>query len=202
MDSSLFDHEFRTARSPRLVYCHQEFLDKLAARRNEPAGKRAALLLQRMAVDIARVHYKSTNGSNRGWRRSRLGGSSGSHFYAWWAPAGALPVQQDPFEREAEAVFLRDIRHHDDHAPLTAGNFANDYMPMSVPDMRNDEYAPEPWTAPQLRFARSRAAARILKGHPGSGKTTALLHAADASHAERVLYLTFSQQLAAPGVSS
>jgi hypothetical protein len=33
------------------------------------------------------------------------------------------------------------------------------------------------------------------QGHPGSGKTTALLHAA-ASLAERVLYLTFSQDLA------
>src|SRR5215831_12091673 len=47
------------------------------------------------------------------------------------------------------------------------------------------------------RFARSRGDARILKGHPGSGKTTALLHAADESQAERVLYLTFSGDLAA-----
>ena len=78
---ALFEHEFRTARPARPVYCHQEFLDKLAARRNEPVGKRAALVLQRMAVDISRLHYKGTSGLNRGWRRSRLGGSSGSHFY-------------------------------------------------------------------------------------------------------------------------
>src|SRR3954447_9443446 len=55
----------------------------------------------------------------------------------------------------------------------------------------------EPWTSSQARFARGRGAARILKGHPGSGKTTALLHAADASQADRLLYLTFSQDLAA-----
>jgi hypothetical protein len=180
------------------VYCHQEFLDKLAARRNEPVGKRAALIMQRMSVDIARLHYKGTSGVNRGWRRSRLGGGSGSHFYAWWAPAGAAALKQDGgFESQSEAIFLRDIRHHDDHAPLGPGDFANDYLPLSVMDLRGDEYAPEPWTASQARFARSRGAARILKGHPGSGKTTALLHAADASQASSVLYLTFSNDLAA-----
>ncbi len=192
----LFEQEFRTARPPRPVYCHQEFLDKLAARRNEPVGKRVALVLQRMAVDISRLHYKSTNGVNRGWRRSRLGGGSGSHFYAWWAPAGAAPLHDAGFQPESDAIFLRDIRHHDDHAPLGPGAFADDYLLLTVPDLRGSEYAPEPWTSPQARFARSRGAARILKGHPGSGKTTALLHAADSSQAERVLYLTFSQDLA------
>jgi hypothetical protein len=196
--SALFAHEFRTARPPRPVYCHQEFLDKLALRRNEPAGKRASLLLQRMAVDIARLHYKPTSGVNRGWRRSRLGGSAGSHFYAWWVPGGAAPVKNDTaFQAEPEAVFLRDIRHHDDHTPLDAGSLSKDYLPMTVSDLRGDEYAPEPWTSSQARFARSHGSARILKGHPGSGKTTALLHAADVSQAERVLYLTFSRDLAA-----
>ena len=195
----LFDHEFRTARPNRPVYCHQEFLDKLSARRNEPVGKRTALLLQRMAVDIARLHYKSTSGVNRGWRRSRLGGSSGSHFYAWWAPAGSAPVKQDASfaVADAESIFLRDIRHHDDHAPMSPGNLSEDYLPMSVPDLRGTEYAPDPWTPQQLKFAKSRGVARVLKGHPGSGKTTALLHAADSSQAERVLYVTFSNELAA-----
>ncbi|MFL6447993.1 MAG: hypothetical protein ACJ746_09935 [Bryobacteraceae bacterium] len=193
----LFEQDFRTARPPRPVYCHQEFLDKLAGRRNETVGKRAALILQRMAVDISRLHYKATNGVNRGWRRSRLGGSSGSHFYAWWAPAAATPLKDAGFQAESEAIFLRDIRHHDDHAPLNAGDSSNDYLLLTVPDLRGTEYAPEPWTSPQARFARGRGAARILKGHPGSGKTTALLHAADSSQADRVLYLTFSQDLAA-----
>ena len=192
-----FEPEFRTARPPRPVYCHQEFLDKLAERWNEPVGKRAALLLQRMAVDISRLHYKGTSGVNRGWRRSRLGGGSGSHFYAWWAPATATPFQEAGFSAESESLFLRDIRHHDDHAPLPTGDASKDYLLLTVPDLRGTEYAPEPWTSPQARFARGRPAARILKGHPGSGKTTALLHAADASSADRVLYLTFSQDLAA-----
>ncbi len=150
-----------------------------------------------MAVDISRLHYKSTNGVNRGWRRSRLGGNSGSHFYLWWAPASATPFKDAAVEAESDAIFLRDIRHHDDHAPLTPGDSSNDYLLLTVPDIRGTEYAPEPWTSPQTRFARGRGATRILKGHPGSGKTTALLHAADSSQAGRVLYLTFSRDLAA-----
>src|SRR6516225_4602963 len=112
-EGSLFPHEFRTARPPRPLFCHQEFLDKLEARRNEPVGKRAGLLMQRMAVDIARLYYKSTSGGNRGWRRSRLGGGSGSHFYAWWTTKSSPPVQdQNGFEAAPEgALFLRDIRH-------------------------------------------------------------------------------------------
>jgi hypothetical protein len=54
-----------------------------------PAVRR--FLLQRLAVDSRRLHYKSTRGLNQGWRRSRLGGNRGSHFYAWWAPKNALP---------------------------------------------------------------------------------------------------------------
>jgi len=194
----LFEHSFGTARPSRPVFCHQELLDKLAARRNDPVAKRVSLLLQRMAVDIARLHYKGTSGTNRGWRRSRLGGVSGSHFYAWWAPFGAAPVKGEASFEAApnDAVFVRDIRHHDDHTLLGAGDLAGDYLPLSVSDLRTAEYAPEPWTPSQSRFARSRSPVRILKGHPGSGKTTALLHAADVSQAERVLYLTFSQDLA------
>src|SRR5436305_816449 len=124
-------------------------------------------------------------------------GSSGSHFYVWWAPATATPLKDAGFQAESEAIFLRDIRHHDDHAPVNPGDPSNDYLLLTVPDLRGTEYAPEPWTSPQARFARGRGAARILKGHPGSGKTTALLHAADSSQADRVLYLTFSQDLAA-----
>ena len=191
--------DFQTARPARAVFCHQEFLDKLAARRNDPIGKRTSLLLQRMAIDIARLHYKGTSGVNKGWRRSRLGGSSGSHFYAWWTATGGMPIKTDASfdDAPAEAVFLRDIRHHDDHAPLNPGNLGDDYLPLTVPDLRQAEYAPEPWTPLQTKFARAHGVVRILKGHPGSGKTTALLHAADSSQAERVLYLTFSSDLAA-----
>ena len=61
--SPLFEHDFRTARPAQTVYCHQEFLDKLTARRTEPVGKRTALLMQKMAEDISRLHHKEPVGA-------------------------------------------------------------------------------------------------------------------------------------------
>ena len=74
------------------LFCHEEFLEQLEANRATGVGKRASLLLQRLLLDERREFFKSTQGVNKGWRRSRLGGSSGSHFYAWWAPRGAQPL--------------------------------------------------------------------------------------------------------------
>ena len=155
--------------------------------------------MQRLSVDARRLHYKATQGVNHGWRRSRLGGNHGSHFYAWWAPKTALPLKESgEFSDAAEgALFLRDIRHHDDHSPLLAQSFAAHYMPVTVRDLRHEEYSPPPWTQSQVRFASARQPVRLLKGHPGSGKTTALWHAADSTGAKRILYLTYSCDLAA-----
>jgi|GEM_PF-582623 len=187
---------FRTARSPNPLFCHPDFLERLESYRTQPIGKRAALLLQRLLIDPERLHYKATQGENKGWRRSRLGGSSGSHFYAWWAPAGALPLKAFS-NTPAGALFLRDIRHHDDHSPLLANNFPDDYLPITVPEVRREDFSPAPWTPQQAKFANARDNVRILKGYPGSGKTTALLHAADQSPSTNILYLTYSSDLAA-----
>lgn len=190
---------FDTARPPNPIFCHQDFLEKLARHASDATGRRAGLLMQRLCVDERRQHYKPTHGVNRGWRRSRLGGNHGSHFYAWWAPRGAAPLNDagDFASAPAGAIFLRDIRHHDDHSPLTPQSLNDHYLPVSVRELRREEYGPAPWTPQQSRFASARQAVRILKGHPGSGKTTALWHAADAAGAERVLYVTYSHDLAA-----
>ncbi len=190
---------FETVRPPTPLFCHQEFLEKLAEHAKDPIGRRTAFLLQRLSVDARRLYYKPTSGVNRGWRRSRLGGGGGSHFYAWWAPQNALPLKESGEFSDVPdgAIFLRDIRHHDDHSPLTPQSFANCYLPVTVRDIRREEYSPLPWTSPQMRFASSRQPVRLLKGHPGSGKTTALWHAADSVGAERVLYVTYSRDLAA-----
>ncbi len=189
---------FETSRPANPLFCHQEFLEKLADHSRDATGRRVGFLMQRLAVDIQRLHYKSTSGLNRGWRRSRLGGGSGSHFYAWWAPKDAPPFKgHDDFEAApAGALFLRDIRHHDDHTPLPPHSVEGHYMPITVRDLRGGEYAPSPWSQSQARFAAARQPVRILKGHPGSGKTTALWNAADATNAEHVLYVTYSSDLA------
>jgi len=190
---------FETPRPSNPLFCHQEFLEKVAEHSRDAMGRRLSFLMQRLAVDTRRLHYKATRGVNRGWRRSRLGGSHGSHFYAWWAPQNALPLKDSSEFTNAPdgAVFLRDIRHHDDHSPLLAQSLDEHYLPVTVRDLRQEEYAPTPWTQQQTRFAAARQPVRILKGHPGSGKTTALWHAADATGAERVLYVTYSRNLAA-----
>jgi hypothetical protein len=190
---------FETARPANALFCHQEFLEKLAEHGRDAIGRRTAFLLQRLSVDARRLHYKATAGINRGWRRSRLGGNYGSHFYAWWAPKNALPLQESAEFSDVPdgSVFLRDIRHHDDHSLLTPQSFSTHYMPVTVRDLRGAEYAPRPWTQPQQRFASGRQSVRLLKGHPGSGKTTALWHAADSAAAEHILYVTYSPDLAA-----
>ena len=190
---------FDTRKPSNPLFCHQDFLEKLAEHSRDGIGRRAAFLMQRLAVDARRLHYKATQGANRGWRRSRLGGNQGSHFYAWWAPRNAAPLKDGGgFDDSAPgSTFLRDIRHHDDHSPLAPHSFAEHYLPVTVQDLRREEYGPAPWTQPQVRFAAARQPVRLLKGHPGSGKTTALWHAADATGAERVLYVTYSSDLAA-----
>jgi superfamily I DNA/RNA helicase len=189
---------FETSRPPNPLFCHQEFLEKLAEHGRDSIGRRTAFLMQRLSVDVRRLHYKATHGINRGWRRSRLGGNHGSHFYAWWAPKNALPLKESGEFSDVpeEAVFLRDIRHHDNHSLLSPQSFDAHYMPVTVRDLRREEYAPLPWTQPQVRFASARQPVRLLKGHPGSGKTTALWHAADSTGAERILYVTYSRDLA------
>jgi hypothetical protein len=194
-----FLEEFETSRPPNPLFCHQEFLERLAEHGRDALGRRAAFLMQRLSVDARRLHYKATEGINRGWRRSRLCGSQGSHFYAWWAPKNALPLKESGEFSDAPdgAVFLRDIRHHDDHSALTPQSFNTHYMPVTVRDLRREEYAPLPWTQPQERFASARQPVRLLKGHPGSGKTSALWHAADSATTEHGLYVTYSPDLAA-----
>jgi hypothetical protein len=194
-----FLEEFETSRPPNPLFCHQEFLEKLAEHGRDALGRRAAFLMQRLSVDARRLHYKATSGVNRGWRRSRLCGSQGSHFYAWWAPKIALPLKECGEFSDAPdgALFLRDIRHHDDHSLLTPQSFNTHYMPVTVRDLRREEYAPLPWTQPQERFASARQPVRLLKGHPGSGKTSALWHAADSATMEHGLYVTYSPDLAA-----
>ncbi|MFN0165243.1 MAG: hypothetical protein ACKV22_02335 [Bryobacteraceae bacterium] len=198
VQEELWPEVFRTRQLASPLFCHETFLEKLSGYRTQPIGKRVGLLLQRLAVDESRLHFKATQGVNRGWRRSRLGGNFGSHFYAWWAPRNAAPLKAgDGFEAAPEgAIVLRDIRHHDDHSALAAQSFQENYLPVSVEELRREEFSPAPWTQAQFRFASARHAVRLLKGHPGSGKTTALLHAADTSGAARVLYLTYSSDLA------
>ena len=53
-----FLEEFETSRPPNPLFCHQEFLERLAEHGRDALGRRAAFLMQRLSVDARRLHYK------------------------------------------------------------------------------------------------------------------------------------------------
>jgi hypothetical protein len=54
--------EVSPKREGNRLFCHQEFLEKMEEHRGKTVGRRAALLLQRLLVDLSRPHYKPTQG--------------------------------------------------------------------------------------------------------------------------------------------
>ncbi len=154
--------------------------------------KRLGLVLRHLAAQGRTTVVKGCRDVNRGWRRSPLGGAGGMQYYLWWTPRGSPPVTD--LELPERAILVRAVRHHDDHAPLTAGDL-DDYLALvTAPDL-GDDIAGRPWTDAQVRFVEDRNAVRLIRGRPGSGKTTALWRAVEARRGERILYLTWSRAL-------
>lgn len=93
---------------------------------------------------------------------------------------------------DPDGIYLRCVRHHDDHTPLPFGN-PGDYGD----DPREILYAvSEPTTDEQREFIESRASVRVVNGWPGSGKTTSLWLAVEQRCQGPTLYLTWSDDLA------
>lgn len=156
--------------------------------------KRAYFCLRELAISGRCSRIKTVQGAGKGWFRTPLGGSGGSHFYLWWAPYGS-PALNDAGIEERE-VLVRCVRHHDEtSAALDAGNGSSRQVISLEEVLRPVDDSP--FTAEQLDIAVSAdAPVRIVQGYPGSGKTTALLLAGSCATGTKAIYLTYSRRLA------
>lgn len=174
------------------VLVHEDVYTLLSE--HESLGRRFGLVLTHLGAHGRTTVTKGCSDTeNRGWLRSPLGGGSGNHYYLWWSRQGSRPVQDMALGQND--IVVRAVRHHDDHEPLRAGD-VSDYRPFHQRDLVDDQpFVRPPWTADQLSFSGAHDAVRIVRGLPGSGKTTALWHTIESRSNQRVLYLTWSRDL-------
>ena len=182
------DFTFRPLKHP--IMLHEDALDEVG---DVPhLSKRLNLVLQHLAARGQTSVVKGCSGPNHGWRRSPLGGNGGMKFYLWWAPDGSPPT--DAMAEKQGRIWARAARHHDDHRPLYIESEDNYYPPIGPKELAAG-FIGSPDTEEQRNFVQDASPIRMVKGHPGSGKTTALWKAVEARSGERVLYVSWSQEL-------
>ena len=155
--------------------------------------RRLGLILEQLAAHGRTAIVKGCARPNRGWRRSPLGGANGNQYYLWWGIAGSSGPA-DSCGAGPGTIVVRDVRHHDDHRPLWAGR-GRDYLPIAQATEIDGDIAGRPRNSRQAAFETDQSPVRVLRGRPGSGKTTALWRAVEARSDESVLYVTWSARL-------
>ncbi len=185
----------RTPRAlPRPVFVHPEVQTYLESGRWERLAGRATLVMKALAVQ-GTWHFKGVTGVNRGWRRTGLGGHGGYQFYLWWTAQGSGPGKALPLD--PGAVVVRAVRHHDatdERTQLSVGQL-EDYERVAQAHFDLGVES-DPWTPAQREFLARTSRVRVLKGLPGSGKTTCLWETVERLAHGKVLYLTWSRALA------
>ena len=190
-------NDFRYREPNHLVLLHEEVPDYVE--QDVHLRKRLGLVLQHLAAHGRTSIVKGCGGVNQGWRRSPLGGHRGMQYYLWWAPDGSRPTNgvKRGAEHRDSSIWVRAVRHHDDHTPLTIGRDASDYYSIGQNDIasHDESFISPPDTENQARFVRDHSSVRVVHGHPGSGKTTALWKAIEARDNQTVLYVSWSREL-------
>lgn len=177
-----------------MIFIHHDVLEKL--HKNESLARRLGIVLRQIAAQGRPNRIKScSDKENQGWLRTPV---NGMHHYLWWSKHDSDQVAD--LEPSSDEIFLRAIRHHDDHVPLKCGR-RSDYIELSVQHLIEERILEKintsPWTHEQQAFIQADdATVRIVLGKPGSGKTASLWRAVELHHGKNLLYLTWSEELA------
>ena len=186
---------YRTPTNP--VFIHMDVATHLEGRTH--LRQRCNMRLRDLMARGGHMRAKSTKGnSNQGWLRTPLGGQRGNQFYLWWTrtelPPFAQQTRKDEFKN---SIWVRAVRHHDNHNSLPFGDLEA-YYPFEQPDIIDDDlFSADPWTEAQRRAFTSKHNVNVIYGHPGSGKTSTLLKVIEDSHNQRILFSTLSRELTA-----
>lgn len=178
------------------VFVHREDVFGSDAFTANPAvSSKCAMQLRELAT-VGRTHAraKATVGSNRGWRRSPLGGNGGNHFYLYWTLDH--PTLAAAADAAGRTVFVRAVRHHDATSEPLRSDALGDYELLDfAPDFTVGSLE-NPFTAAQENFASAPDRVRAYIGAAGGGKTQALIRAIEVGTPGDTLYLTWSTRLA------
>lgn len=181
---------------PHQIYVHLDLADDMVGRPD--LQRRCNMRFRDMVARGTVTKVKGLTGNtNKGWLRTPLGGNGGNQFYLFWTKTGLPAVPQKITHEEfPEAIWVRAVRHHDDHTPLNFGDPEVDYYPFTPEEIAEDNlFSKSPWTDEQLLCSREAGAVNLLYGHPGSGKTTTLLKIVEDSPGQSILFTTYSKDL-------
>ena len=131
------DFRYRPLNHPLLL--HEEVPDSVED--DMHLRRRLGLVLQHLAAHGRTSIVKGCGGVNQGWRRSPLGGNRGMQYYLWWAPDGSRPTggARRSEELNGSSIWVRAVRHHDDHTPLDIGSDASDYYSIGQNDIASHD---------------------------------------------------------------
>ena len=194
--SSVVASQHAAVGAPYRVFVHTEEVYQSGAFRDNPGvSSKCAMQLRELAT-LGRTHAraKATVGSNRGWRRSPLGGNGGNHFYLYWTLEH--PTLAAASGAAGRTVFVRAVRHHDATSDPLRSDALGDYELLDfTPDFTVGPLE-NPFTPAQENFASAQDRVRAYIGAAGGGKTQALIRAIEVGTPGDTLYLTWSTRLA------